>query len=306
MHTEDNAAAGNGGEYPEHPATEPATEPREPVAIGGIAPGDFVYIYNSERMKYLVQVPAKGRFSTHRGHIEYASVIGRSWGDEVKTHLGFRFWLLRPVLADLAMKVSRQTTIVYPKDAGVMIMQTLVQPGMRVLETGSGSGALTVILASLVGNNGRVYSYERRPEFSANARQNVRRYGLENRCEFFVRDPEQTGFDQTEIDTVFLDVPEPWSLLPAAHTALRGGCPLAAIVPTVEQIRRAVSAMELVGFSRIRVQEILERHMFVRASGIRPVDRMVAHTVYVITGHKVNRAVGDESPLEPTRQEVDD
>ncbi|HDQ98876.1 MAG TPA: tRNA (adenine-N1)-methyltransferase [candidate division WOR-3 bacterium] len=262
--------------------------------------GDFVYVYHSEQMKYLVQVPAKGQFSTHRGHIEFGDIVGRELGDEIRTHMGFRFHLLKPVLADLAMKVSRQTTIVYPKDAGVLLMQSLVQPGMRVIETGSGSGALSIILASIVRPEGRVYSYERRPEFSALARQNVKRYGLEEFCEFFVADPEHGGFGQTEVDTVMLDVPEPWSLLPAAHAALRGGFPLAAIVPTVEQVRRTTSAMELTGFGRIRVQEILERHMFVRASGIRPADRMVAHTVYIITGQKVvPPAQATEEPSAP-------
>jgi tRNA (adenine57-N1/adenine58-N1)-methyltransferase len=263
-------------------------------------------MYNSEQMKYLVQIPEKGRFSTHRGHIEYASVIGRDWGDEVQTHLGFGFHLLRPVLSDLAMKVARQTTIVYPKDAGAMVMLTLVQSGMRVIECGSGSGALTTILASLVRPGGRVYSYERRPEFSTNARENVRRYGLEEYCQFFVRDPEHGGFEQSDIDTIILDVPEPWSLLPAAHSALRGGHPLVAIVPTVEQVRRTVSAMELTGFSRIRVQEILERHILVRPSGIRPADRMVAHTIYIIAGHKINRGVAEDLSREPVGEVTGD
>ncbi|MFO7676675.1 MAG: tRNA (adenine-N1)-methyltransferase [bacterium] len=271
-----------------------------------IKAGDYVYLYNSERMHYLVRVPERGQFSTHRGHVAYPDVIGREWGDEVRTHLGFPFWLLRPVLADMAMKVSRQTTIVYPKDAGVMVMQGMIQPGMRVIETGSGSGALTTIIASLVRPDGRVYSYERRPEFSANARRNVEAYGLDQYCEFFVRDPEHDGYEQVGVDTVILDVPEPWSILPAAHAALAGGHPLIAIVPTFEQVRRTVSAMELVGFSRIRVRETLERGLLVRPSGVRPADRMVAHTVFVIAGHKVNHTAGAGPVGEESRGEETD
>jgi tRNA (adenine57-N1/adenine58-N1)-methyltransferase len=265
-----------------------------------IAIGDRVYLYHSERMKYLVEVPAAGRFSTHRGHLEFTDILGLEYGDTIATHLGFQFHLLRPTLSDLAMKVRRTTTIVYPKDAGVMLLQSAIHPGARVIETGSGSGALTTILATLVRPDGRVYSYERRPEFSANAQDNIRRYGLDDYVEFFVCDPEHEGFAQTEIDTVLLDVPEPWTLLRPAHKALKGGFPVIAIVPNVEQVRRTVSALELEGFTRIRTREMLERSILVRPSGIRPADRMVAHTVYIITAQKINRTPDPEcAPTQP-------
>jgi len=252
-----------------------------------VKPGDIVYLYHSERMKYLVEVPEKGHFSTHRGNIQFGDVLKQDLGGTVQTQMGFRFHILKPTLADLEMKVRRTTTIVYPKDAGMMLLQTVVHPGARVIECGSGSGALTTILASFVRPGGRVFSYERRPEFSANSQANVKRYGLEEYCDFLVRDPEHDGFEQDEIDAVFLDLPEPWTLVRAAHQALKGGYPLVAIVPTVEQVRKTVSALEIGGFARIRAKEMLERSLLVRHSGIRPADRMVAHTVYLIFAHKV-------------------
>lgn len=251
--------------------------------------GDFVVLYHSERINYLVEVQERGRFSTHRGHIDWESIIGQEYGADVRTHLGFLFFLLRPSIADLSLKVKRSTTIVYPKDTGIVLLRTILFPGARVIECGSGSGGMTCILANFVRPHGRVYSYERRPEFSANARQNVVRYGLAQFCEFVVADPELAGFSQSEVDAVFLDVPEPWTLVAAAHRALAGGHVLAAIVPTVEQLRKTVSAMELQGFVRIHVREVLEREILMRSSGTRPTDRMVAHTVYVVLGHKVNR-----------------
>jgi tRNA (adenine57-N1/adenine58-N1)-methyltransferase len=235
-----------------------------------IAIGDRVYLYHSERMKYLVEVPAAGRFSTHRGHLEFTDILGLEYGDTIATHLGFQ------------------------------LLQSAIHPGARVIETGSGSGALTTILATLVRPDGRVYSYERRPEFSANASDNIRRYGLDDYVEFIVCDPEHEGFAQTGIDTVLLDVPEPWTLLRPAHKALKGGFPVIAIVPNVEQVRRTVSALELEGFTRIRTREMLERSILVRPSGIRPADRMVAHTVYIITAQKINRTPDPEcAPTQP-------
>ncbi|MEO0085225.1 MAG: tRNA (adenine-N1)-methyltransferase [candidate division WOR-3 bacterium] len=255
-----------------------------------IAVGDLVLLYNSARMQYLVSVPAKGRFSTHRGNIEFAEVVGRQYGDSVKTHMGLTFFLLRPTLADVAMRVRRTTTIVYPKDTGTMLLEAGVFPGARVIEVGSGSGALAITLANFVRPDGRIYSYERRPEFSANARENVARAGLLAYCEFVVGDPEHEGFAQKDVDAVFLDVPEPWTLTGAARRALKTGNSLAAIVPTVEQLRRTVSALEMDGFVRIRVKEMFEREMFVRNTGTRPADRMVGHTVYTILAHKTSLA----------------
>jgi len=275
-----------------------------------IRPGDHVILFHSDRMNYLVTVQPKGSFSTHRGQLPFDQIAGREYGDSLRTHLGFLFHLLKPGLADLALKVKRATTIVYPKDVGTMLLSAAVFPGARVIETGSGSGALTTILANFVRPDGRVYSYERRPEFSANARANVLKYGLDPFCEFFVRDPEQGGFEQADVDAVFLDVPEPWTLVGPAHKALKGGHVLVSIIPTVEQLRKTVSAMEMQGFARIHVKEVMERQMLVRTTGIRPADRMVAHTVYLILGNKVNQpglagvAVPEPDPDRP-RDEAD-
>jgi len=256
--------------------------------------GDFVLLYHSDRMKYLLELKESGRFSTHRGWVEFSQIVGREFGDMVTTQLACRFYLLKPTLADLLLKVRRTTTIVYPKDTGMMLLETAVFPGARVIETGSGSGGLTAVLASFVRPDGRVYSYERRPEFSENARANVKRYGLEQYCEFFVRDPEHDGFDQSEVDAVLLDVPEPWSLAKAAYRALRGGYPLVAIVPTAEQLAKIKSVLELEGFARIRAMEMFKREMLARSSGTRPADRMIGHTIYLVFAHKVNK--GEQKP----------
>ncbi|MEO0074169.1 MAG: tRNA (adenine-N1)-methyltransferase [candidate division WOR-3 bacterium] len=250
-----------------------------------IAPDDLVLLYHSDRMCYLTQVPSDGRFSTHRGYIEYRDMIGKEYGDCVRTHMGIRFFLLKPTLADLELHVKRATTIAYPKDIGFVLLQTFVFPGARVIEVGSGSGALTTVLASLVRPDGRVYSYERRLEMTAVAKSNLKRYGLEDYCDFILRDPSIDGFGQNNVDAVIIDVPEPWTLVPPAQAALKTGNVLAVLVPTVEQVRNTCSAMQLSGFVRLKVSEILERNWFVRATGLRPPDRMVGHTVFVVSGH---------------------
>ncbi|MEO0009430.1 MAG: tRNA (adenine-N1)-methyltransferase [candidate division WOR-3 bacterium] len=264
-----------------------------------IKAGEYVLLYHSDRIKFLVTVQEKGVFSTHRGSIDFCQIQNKEYGDWVETQYGTRFYLLKPTLADLALKVKRTTTIVYPKDTGYMLLQTMIFPGARVIEVGSGSGALTAVLANFVRPHGRVYSYERRPEFSANAVDNIRRYQLDDVCEFFVADPAEQGFQQTEVDAVFLDVPEPWTLVRAARQALKSGYPLAGLVPTFEQLRRFTSALSAEGFIRIRAREVLERGYYLRETGIRPVDRMVAHTVFLVFAHKTNIRNEQELPEQP-------
>jgi tRNA (adenine57-N1/adenine58-N1)-methyltransferase len=256
-----------------------------------IQPGDLVLFYYNDRISYLIAVPEKGKFSTHRGEIDYAQVLASDYGDIVKSHLGASFSLLKPTWSDLTMRVRRTTTIIYPKDAGLMLLKTVITPGGRVIEVGTGSGAFTILLANFVKPDGRVYSYEARSEFSANARTNLRRVGLETYVEFICRDVGKEGFIHDQVDAVFLDVPEPWGLVGYAHKALKGGYPLVSISPTIEQVQKTKSVLELEGFTRIEVVEILEREMLVRVGRTRPKERMVSHTVYLLFAHKINREI---------------
>jgi tRNA (adenine57-N1/adenine58-N1)-methyltransferase len=253
--------------------------------------GDLIFLYHSERAKYLITVQEKGSFSTHKGNIPFAELLEKDFGDMVKTHMGFPFYILKPTLADLSMKVHRTTTIVYPKDAGLMMLKSFVYPGARVIETGTGSGALTTILATYVQPNGKVYSYEARAEFSDNAKSNVKKLGLSDYVEFFVRDIEKEGFDQKDIDAVFIDLPEPWIAVKHAYDALKGGHSLVSLSPNTEQIRKTKAVMELEGFVRIQVLEILERELLVRITGTRPAERMISHTAYLIFAQKGKKPI---------------
>lgn len=253
-----------------------------------LKPGDMVLLYHSERAKYLLVLTEKGSFSTHRGTIDYTEILKRDYGDTVETHLGERYHLLKPTSADLQKRVKRTTTIIYPKDAALMLLRTIIFPGARVIEVGSGSGGLTFILANFVRPSGRVFSYEARADFLENARQNITNLGLAEFVEFKHRTVAGAGFDETGVDSVFIDVPEPWDIVPHAHKALKGGHPLVFLSPTVEQVRKARSAMELTGFTRIKTVEVWERELLVRSSGCRPAERMISHTGYLTFGHKLS------------------
>lgn len=250
--------------------------------MAGIKAGDQVVFYHSERLSYLRIVQEKGDFECHKGRIPWQDIIGRKLGDEVFTHMGIKFTLLRPSLSELMMGVRRQTTIAYPKDIGFMLLETSIAPGVRVAEVGSGSGALTSVLARYVQPSGHVFSFERRPEFMENAKKNVQRLGLADYVTFQVRDVALEGFGVEGMDVCVVDVAEPWCVVQAARNALADGGRWASLSPTTEQLQETRRELEKEGFLRVRVWEVLMREMFIRAQGSRPRERMVSHTAYML------------------------
>lgn len=238
------------------------------------------------RASFLVAFEPGRRLDTHRGSVILPE--GLSFGDPVETSTGHRFWALIPSLSELSMKVRRTTTILYPKDIGYLIMETGLSEGQRVLEVGTGSGALTLVLARIVGGSGRVYSFERRPEFLENAKKNLEKWGLADRVEFILKDPAEEGFGIRDVHVAFVDVPEPWRMVRPAHEAIMGGGFWASLSPCVEQVLRVVEELEGSRFVAVKTVELLERELLVRPGKTRPRERMVSHTGYLTVARKIS------------------
>lgn len=254
-----------------------------------IEEGEFVLLYNSENTQYLITLPKEGQFSTHKGMISLSEIKKKNFGDKVLSHTQYPFYILRPTLKDIEMKAKRKTTIIYPKDAGFMLLNSIIFPGAKVLEVGTGSGAFTTILANFVRPTGKVYSYEVREDFIELAKENLLRTHLEAFVEFILRDVAKDGFSEKDAECVFVDVAEPWQLVRASHFALKGGGTFASISPNIEQVQKTVRTLELEGFVRIKVFEISEREIMVRLTGTRPKERGITHTAYLVFAQKVNR-----------------
>jgi len=252
-----------------------------------IKAGDMILIHLDEKREYMVQAQEQLRLSSDLGEILVKDLIGKPYGFVGKTHLDRPFFCLKPSISDLMMKVKRSTTVVYPKDLGYLLLETSVGPGSRVIEVGTGSGSLTLVLAKLTAPDGKVYSYERKEEFSQNARKNLVRYGLEKNVEFFVRDVGLDGFTETDADAVFIDVPEPWDIVPKAAAALKGGHHAVSWSPNVEQVQKTVDALKASHFTRINTVEIIMRDLLVRERGIRPREHGITHTAYLTSGQLV-------------------
>lgn len=240
------------------------------------------------------------KFSTADGVFDLTDLVGKLPGSVVKSHLGHQLLAFRPTPSDWVLHaVKRQTQVTYPKEMGYILVRAGVMPGSIVVESGSGSGASTLMFAFAVGDTGHVFSYERRPEFSELARRNIERAGLSHRVTFKVKDIAE-GFDERDADVVFLDVREPWLYLQQAMGALADGGTLVVLVPTTNQVSETLRAMQNQPLVDIEVCELLLRHYKPNPNRLRPEDRMVAHTAFLIFARKGQ--IGAHREIRPTER----
>jgi tRNA (adenine57-N1/adenine58-N1)-methyltransferase len=247
--------------------------------------GDDIMLYLDARRTYLVRAEARKQFHTHKGYIQLGDVIGKPFGSSLESSLGAIFVALRPLVRDRIMKTARRTQVLYPKDIGYLLFQTGVGSDSRVVEAGTGSGALTCALANAARPDGRVYSYEVRPEFQRVAQANIERAGLSHFVELKIGDVTER-IDEEDVDAVILDLATPWLVVPVAHRTLAGGGVLASFSPTIEQVMRTVSALREQPFVEIETVELIMRRITVESNRTRPETLMIGHSGYITTARK--------------------
>ncbi len=248
--------------------------------------GDLVQLVGLRHKHFIFRLEAGGKMHTHRGMLMHDEIIGKAWGSQVLSHNGAPFFLMQPSLADLLREIPRNTQILYHKEIGYILVQMGIGPGRHVLEAGTGSGALTAAMAYAVGPTGRVTTYEQRADFQNLARNNLTRLGLESQVSFKIGNV-QDGFEETGVDALFLDVPNPYDYMKQVRGALKPGGYFGSLLPTTNQVVSLLSAMRQHNFAFIDVVEILLRYYKPEPTRFRPTDRMVAHTGFLIFGRPV-------------------
>jgi len=215
-----------------------------------------------------------------RGVVDLSDKVGRAPGTTF-AWAGAKYQIDRPILSDLLGNLRRKAQIVTPKDAMFLLYLAGVGPGSRVAEAGSGSGALTTVLAYAVGPTGAVASFDRRDDFLEVAQRNVASAGLGDQVRFEKRDVAAAGFPNGPYDAVVLDVPEPWEVVPHLAEALRPGGRVATYTPTYNQLEHVVRSLREHRFEEIRSVELIERELHVGEGGTRPAFDMLGHTGFL-------------------------
>ena len=243
--------------------------------------GDLVEVISQRQKKFIFRLEIGKELHTHRGILKHEYLIGKLWGARISSHSGSLFFLLQPSIGDLIETTRRNTQIMYPKDIGFILMQMNIMPGSRIVEAGTGSGSLTQVLAAIVGENGHVYSYDTRMEMQNLAKKNLSRINMLDRVSFINKNISE-GFDQEGVNAVFLDLPNPYDFLIHVRKSLRVGGYFGTLLPTTNQITKTIIALRRNGLEYIETCEILLRYYQSEATKFRPVDRMVAHTGYLM------------------------
>jgi tRNA (adenine57-N1/adenine58-N1)-methyltransferase len=250
------------------------------------AAGEIAQLVGLRHKHFIFTLATDGELQTHRGVLKHNNLIGLPWGTQVFSHIGAPFFLLQPSLADLLNELPRNTQILYPKDIGFILVTMSVGPGQRVMEAGTGSGSMTIALAHAVGALGRVISYEHKQDFQNLARKNLTRVGLESRVDFKLRDIAE-GFDETDADAFFLDVQNPYDYIRQVRAAIKPGGFFCTLVPTFNQVEKTLYALRQHRFAFIETCELLLRYYKPEPTRLRPTDRMVAHTGFLVFARRI-------------------
>ena len=245
--------------------------------------GDKVLLIDGKGRRYLVTLREGGEFHTHAGVTPHDSILGRPEGSTVRSTSGARYLALRPTLADFILSMPRAAQVIYPKDLGPLLVMADVFPGARILEAGVGSGALSM---TLLRAGAEVVGYELREDFAAKAQANVARF-LGPDCPYRVEQRDvYEGIDETGLDRVMLDLPEPWRVVKHAAAALRPGGILASYLPSIVQVAQLREALDAGPFVLAETVEVLQRSWHVEGQSVRPDHRMVAHTGFLTAARR--------------------
>jgi len=250
--------------------------------------GERVLLIDSKKRRYLVTLQEGGEFHSHAGFVAHDAIIGQPEGLLAQSTRNASYRVLRPTLADFILKMPRGAQVIYPKDLGPILLLADITPGCRVLESGVGSGALSM---TMLRAGATITGYELREDFANRARTNVESFlgaGALSRYDVHVRDCYE-GIDETGLDRIVLDLPEPWQVVKHAERAMTPGGILVAYTPSITQAVQLRERLEQSDFAMADTVEVLQRGWHIEGQAVRPDHRMVGHTGFLTHARLLGR-----------------
>lgn len=263
--------------------------------------GDRVQLTDAKGKLQSFTLSQGGQWHTHKGWLEHDEIVGLPQGSVVETQGGLKFLAFKPLLPDYVLSMPRGATIVYPKDAALIVGFADIGPGNRVLEAGVGSGALTISLLRAVGVTGCVDSFERRSAFAEIAEKNIAQYFGERPSNWSLKlGSVQEVSRENRYDRIVLDMLAPWECVNLALEVLEPGGVLLAYVATTTQLSlMAETIKESAGFTEPESSESIVRQWHHEGLAVRPVHRIIGHTGFLIQARRL--APGVVAPLRRRR-----
>ncbi|BCU70706.1 tRNA (adenine-N1)-methyltransferase [Stygiolobus caldivivus] len=247
--------------------------------------GDTVVIWIDPKRIYLVRLEKGKKFGSDKGSIDLSQLEGLEYGSSITLSTGSKAYLLKPTPLDAYNGLRRPSQVLYPKDISYMIYVSGIKEGDKVVEAGTGSGFLTISLAYVVGDKGKVITYDIREDMQEVAKRNISFMGLQSRVDFKIKDIRE-GIDETDVDAIFLDMPDPWKTIPHAYSSLKPSGSILIFVPTVNQVEKSVLQMRQFDFVDIHAEELIVREYQVKENATRPKNIGVVHTGFIIRARK--------------------
>ena len=268
---------------------------------------DLIYLILDNRRKWLVKVEEGGEFQTHKGIIKFDEIIGKPFGSVVFSQpyetQGYKFYVLKPLPSDYVIYMSRKTQIIYPEDAGLILIYSGIGPGSKVIEAGCGSGALTCILGNYVRPDGYIFSYDIRKKSLKRAISNVLKANLQDFVSIQYGDILIDDLGHTNVDSVVLDMPQPWKAIERIKSYLKLSGTLVSFSPAIEQVKKTTFALQENGFYEINTYELIKRRIQVKKNATHPEVRMIGHTGYMTFARKINDVRNPHREKKPKQNE---